>query len=69
MKINDRARFFDPIAWGGKDVGDNDQFFLPAIVVRVWDRGNPNEELVDLKFDHRPDQISRGHFTDRIKEI
>lgn len=68
MEVGDRARFFDPLAWGGKDVGDNDQFFLPATVVRVWDRGT-DEELVDLKFDHRPDPISRGHFTDHFKEI
>jgi hypothetical protein len=63
MKVGDRARFFDPLSkWRETgDVGDNDQYFLPATVVFVQElRGL---EVVDIKFDHRPDDISRGHFT------
>jgi hypothetical protein len=29
----------------------------------------PYPDLVDVKFDHRPEQISHGHFTDYVKEI
>lgn len=68
MKLGDRARFFDSILWAGKDVGDNDQFFLPATVVGVQNQGT-NVELVNLVFDHRPDVISRGHFSDNVREI
>lgn len=26
-------------------------------------------DCVDVIFDHRPDQISKGHFTNRVREI
>ena len=27
------------------------------------------DDLVDIQFDHRPDKISKGHFTSLVKEI
>ncbi len=43
----------------------------PGIVVKRYGYKNSfgwiYPDLVDIKFDHRPERISKGHFTDRIK--
>lgn len=69
MKPGDRARFFDSRGeWQRTgDIGDNDCYFMPATVEAVRFRGG--QELVDLRFDHRPNQVSLSHFTDITKPI
>jgi hypothetical protein len=29
----------------------------------------PYPDLIDVRFDHRPDQVSHGHFAEHVKEI
>lgn len=69
MEVGDRFRFFDSVDWtvAGGDVGDNDCFFKPATVERVYHDAE-GRELVDIRFDHRR-RLSTGHFTDIVKEI
>jgi hypothetical protein len=69
MNKGDRARFFDALLWNMKDVGDNDQFWKPATVVNVQEGTYAGAPLVDIVFDHRPDQVSKGHFSTFTKPI
>ena len=44
----------------------------PATVVRHRGKdsgGDQHESTIDVVFDHRPDQVSRGHFTDCVREL
>lgn len=61
------ALVFDPILWGGRDVGDNSQFYKEAEILREYtdDRGR---ELVDVRFLH-DDRVSYGHFADGLKPV
>lgn len=63
LGVGDRARFFDAIAWNRVgDVGDNDRFYRPATIVRIYrDERDILTRLVDIRFDHR-DVVSKGHF-------
>ena len=66
MKKGERYRFFDSVKWSVTgDVGDNDCYWLPATVERVYIEDG--RELADIRFDHRP-RLSTGHFTDLVKE-
>lgn len=71
LEVGDRARFFDYRPWqkaGGDDPKThNDQYFLPATIIKVY--GRPGyDELVDIIFDHQPDRVSFAHFTNLIKD-
>ncbi len=66
----DRVIVFDPILWAGKDLGDNSQYWKPATVLKVYrdnGRWTTGDWVVDVVFDHRPAQISHGHFTTFIR--
>lgn len=42
----------------------------PATVVRWYVKREPTNRLqwlVDVRFDHQPEKVSHGHFTDRMK--
>lgn len=63
LKVGDRRRFFDNIAW--QPVGDqpdgNEQFWRPATIVRLYSEpGYPL--LADIRFDHEPERVSEAHF-------
>lgn len=52
---------FDPQLWGGKDVGDNSQFWMEAEVLKTyWLNGN---HVADVQFMH-DGRESKGHFID-----
>ena len=67
MKAGDEVNVFDPdpIAWGGRDVGDNSQFWKLATILATYyvDGGR---KVADVRF-HHDQRISRAHFTDGIK--
>jgi len=41
----------------------------PATVIRQYIVEHWNEHCVDVRFDHRPDDISHGHFTARMRKL
>lgn len=48
-----------PRKWGGKDVGDNSQFWHAATIEAVrWDR---HEQVATVRF-HHDGRLSAGHF-------
>lgn len=57
-----RLIVFDSISWGGHDKGDNECFWKPATVECVYQLPGLRELVVDVRFDHRPEPISEGHF-------
>jgi hypothetical protein len=63
----DRVVVFDARLWGGRDVGDNSQFWKSATIIRTyWDcDGNL---LADVQFDH-DDRVSYGHFVDVMRDV
>lgn len=64
--VDEKRRIvFDPTLWGGRDSGDNSQFWKPAIILREY-RDNEGRELADVRFDH-DGRVSRGHFVDGMK--
>ncbi len=66
LQRGDRVLIFDAIAWGGKDVGDNSKFYLPATVEDTY--FYPGKGImVDVTFDHRPKNISKDHFITSIR--
>jgi len=61
LKTGSRARFFDALVWSRTgDIGDNDRFFMPATIIRVY-YDKDYDRLADVLFDHR-DVVSTGHF-------
>lgn len=68
MKIGSKVKVFDGMDWSKTgDVGDNSDFYKPATVIKI----TPDPfhiALVDVIFDYKPDQISRGHFIGGINE-
>lgn len=62
---------FDPKLWGGKDKGDNSQFWKEAEILRTYHRPpsaySSGGELADVRFLH-DGRTSRGHFTNCMKE-
>lgn len=59
---------FDSEAWSGQERGyrdrsDNECFWRPATVECFYqEHGTFGTLMVDVRFDHRPESISRGHF-------
>lgn len=55
---------FNPAKWGGKDVGDNSQFWERADILREY-RDKDGELLADVRW---PDgTVSHGHFVSGMK--
>lgn len=52
---------FDPVLWGGRDVGDNSQFRKVAEILDI--SGSGRDEVATVRFLH-DGRMSRGHFTD-----
>jgi hypothetical protein len=73
IKIGDRVSVFDPVLWGGTDSGDNSQFFKAARVMKVYFYRSTiyagGDWVVDVLFDHRPQSISKAHFTRFITKV
>jgi hypothetical protein len=75
LRVGDVAIVFDSKLWGGKDQGNNSQFFKPATILEIYPygfdaHGRPrNERLATVRF-HHDGRISKGHFVDMMsKEI
>lgn len=54
--------------------GETDAFKPATVICRYGFRSTYNErwiypDNVDVRFDHRPDRISHGHFTDGVRKI
>lgn len=67
-KVGDRVIAYDPrvyFAAGGKDIGENEHCWLPAVVTKVYQASGLDGYglILDLLFDHDPRE-SRGHFGD-----
>jgi hypothetical protein len=74
----DRVIVFDGWLWSSQKKPAN-QCFLPATVVcrygykykvpdnsgRIW----TYEDCVDVIFDHRPERVSKGHFTSGVRKL
>jgi hypothetical protein len=65
MKTSARL-VFDPVAWGGRDVGDNSQFWKPAKIVRTY--RSSDGLCVDVRFDH-DGRESHGHFLSGVRHV
>jgi len=68
--VGDRVLVFDGLLWKGKDVGDNEQFWKPATILKVYRYGKSwwsRDWVADVKFDHRPDRVSTAHFCRTIR--
>lgn len=61
------AIVFDPKLWGGRDVGDNSQFWKEAEILHIY-RTRYGEEVADVRFLH-DGRISRGHFMYAIRRM
>lgn len=71
VNIGDSVVAFDSWAWAriGHDVGDNKVFFRRAQVIEIHGETastGPNGPTLDLRFNVRPEVISRGHFVDQV---
>jgi hypothetical protein len=70
VAVGDRVVVFDYVLYlkaGGRDIGDNSQFWKEATVVAVyWYHGQ--DLVADVRFDHRPDKISKAHFVWGIRQ-
>ncbi len=72
IRPGDRVRVFDPILWNGRDCAcgcRNDCFRKPATVLRVYRYPNDGRMVADVRFDHRPERISHGHFVTWIDHL
>ena len=58
---------FDAKLWGGKDVGDNSQFWKTATITEL-DHTEHGEEIATVMF-HYDGRTSKGHFTSAMREI
>lgn len=67
MKVSpgDTVLVFDPRLWGGKDKGDNSQFFKKAKILNVQGQGDRQTAAVTFEHDGR---TSYGHFTRAMKK-
>jgi hypothetical protein len=64
--VDQRVLVFDPAEWQVTgDVGDNSQFYKPAVIKRLYDYDG--HEVADVKFDH-VERISTAHFTWGFKQ-
>jgi hypothetical protein len=57
---------FDNVEWGGKDKGDNEQFWHPATILAVYTKGD--DLLARVQF-HHSGRISSGHFVSAMRKI
>jgi hypothetical protein len=73
--VGDVAIVFDNVAWRGRDVGDNSQFWKTATITAIYDVEPylyppgvrmKRERLADVTFHHNG-RHSKGHFLDGIK--
>ena len=73
-----RVKAFDHLLQKGNVSIPISYAFRPGTVVKRYGKLKKNyndfclgpyPDLVDIKFDHRPDQISRGHFTEGVEVI
>jgi hypothetical protein len=58
---------FDPVLWGGKDVGDNEQFWKPATI--LWRSLNEDGDVVARVRFHHDGRISHGHFVTAMRSV
>jgi len=76
----DRVLVFDWRLYKRDDITPLDFTMRPATIVRRYGQvalyspitelaDGPYPDLVDVQFDHRPGEISRGHFTDGVQEL
>lgn len=57
---------FDSHLWGGKDVGNNSQFWKNAEILKTY-KNEDGKNLAEVRFQH-DGRISTGHFIDRMRE-
>jgi len=70
----DRVIVFDHRLWEDDKSTPPEKTFKPATVVCHYGcksmMGHWNyPSLIDIRFDHRPSQVSRGHFTDYVEYL
>jgi hypothetical protein len=58
---------FDPVLWGGKDVGDNAQFWQRATILDVYPDRDGRDMLATVRF-HHDGRVSRGHFMRMMRD-
>ena len=66
-EIGPRKLVYDAGLWGGRDQGDNSQFYKTAVILSEYvdSRGRL---LADVRFDH-DGRVSRGHFVDAMRDV
>lgn len=71
--VGDRRLVFDAQEWGGRDVGDNSQFWHPATLWAVAYEPTRNargfrEQIASVTFDH-DGHVSHGHFVSCMRPL
>jgi hypothetical protein len=71
IQENSRVLVFDPRLYKDDIETPLSMTVKPATVVRRYgmkEYGRTYPDLVDVIFDHRPEQVSTAHFTSGVKE-
>lgn len=64
VEVGDTVLVFDPKLWGGKDKGNNSQFWKRAEILSLrWYKGN---KVATVRFEH-DGRESRDHFVRAMK--
>jgi len=62
----DRVMMFDNTLWIDDKKTPLSHTVRPATIIRRYGKRDPKfgiyPDLIDVRFDHRPDKISKGHF-------
>jgi len=66
-RVGEWKLVFDAQLWGGKDVGDNSQFWKTATIMEVHEHWS-HREVATVMF-HYDGRTSEGHFTSAMREI
>lgn len=72
-RVGDRRLVFDAREWGGRDVGDNEQFWHPATILEVGPERDPagaryRDQVAHVRFEH-DGRVSRGHFVSTMRPV
>lgn len=66
--MSDVRLVFDKKLWGGRDHPDGNERYWKAADILELDVTEHGEEVATVRF-HHDGRISRGHFTDGMREV
>jgi hypothetical protein len=73
LKEGDRVIVFDAQLWHEPEASALDAY-KPATIVRRYSETSKHSgyhypDLIDVVFDHRPEKVSKGHFTTGVEKL